>query len=110
MQEGFTSKPRPIGITNKKAKAIQAKRFKPHEIHRYDRQSVSWGMISTNKSRKYSPMESKRYSVNNNSKNRKINKQMVAKKRKNDNNYRYYRDSMEAHQAAEKSNFSIYDK
>ena len=110
MPDGFTSKPRQITISTKKAKQIQSRRFTPHESRRYDNALVRWDVISMNKSRKYNPMESRRYSVNNNNKNRKTNKQMVARKRKQDNNYRYYKDSMEEHKEAEKSNFSIYDK
>jgi hypothetical protein len=110
MPDGFTSKPRAITISKRKAKEIQTRRYRPHEYHRYDRGFVRWDIISANKSRKYSPMEGKRYSVNSNSKNRKLNKQMVARKRKQDVNYRYYKESMDEHQESEKSNFSIYDK
>lgn len=110
ISDGYTSKPRPITITSKKAKQIQSVRFRPHEAKRFDNHLVRWDMIAVNKRRKYSPMESKRFSVNNNSKNRNNNRQIVKNKRKQDSNYKYYRDAMEVNQQAERSNFSIYDK
>ncbi|MDX2196732.1 MAG: hypothetical protein NW207_09965 [Cytophagales bacterium] len=103
-------KPRPINITYKKMKSIQARRYKTGERNRFDKHAARYQMIAVNKSRKYSPMESRKYSVNSNAVNRKNNRKYVTKKTRKDNNYYFYRESMRAHQESEKESFSVYDK
>ncbi|TAG53859.1 MAG: hypothetical protein EAZ27_10095 [Cytophagales bacterium] len=87
-KQSFRSKP--INISNKKYKSI-----------------LKWGMIREIQSRHKTTA---RRSSNISAYNRSINRRTVTKRNKRNYNYQNYKDSMEASQAAEKSNFSIYDR
>ncbi len=105
-KQSFRSKP--ISISNKKYKSIQSrvKNYSRERSH-YDRKQVKWGMIREIQSRhRYTPQRSSNIS----SYNRNINRRIVTKRNKRNYNYQNYKDNMEASQAAEKSNFSIYDR
>lgn len=105
-KQSFRSKP--INISNKKYKSIQSrvKNYSRERSH-YDRKQVKWGMIREIQSRHKTTA---RRSSNISAYNRSINRRTVTKRNKRNYNYQNYKDSMEASQAAEKSNFSIYDR
>lgn len=99
-------KQRPIGISYKKYKAIQSRRFSKKEVAIVPRQFREPTKFAT---LFYAP--TKVYYVNNNKINRKTNKRLVAARRKSQNNYRDYREATEmARGGSDRGNFSIYDK
>ena len=93
---------KPISISKRRFKQIQARKNIRREryVPRYARSNV----YTVRKPSRPHP----RY-INANAINRKRNKRMVARKRKMDNNYKEYRDFLEARKS-DRSNFSIYDK
>lgn len=105
-KQSFRSKP--ISISNKRYKSIQSRvKNYSHERSHYDRKQVKWGMIREIQSRhRYTAQKS----FNISSHNRATNRRTVTKRNKRNYNYQNYKDNMEASQAAEKSNFSIYDR
>lgn len=106
-QQSFRSKP--INISSKKYKSIQSKRkVYTRERNHFHKSSVNWAQIRKNQSRHKVPVNRNYYNIS--AKNRSINRNIVTRRNKRNNNYQYYKDSMEATQAAEKSSFSIYDR
>lgn len=106
-QQSFRSKP--INISNKKYKSIQSKRkVYSRERSHFHKSSVNWAQIRMNQSRHKVVAKRKYYNIS--AKNRNLNRSIVTRRNKRNNNYQFYKDSMEASQAAEKSNFSIYDR
>lgn len=109
-QQRFISKPRPISISRSKYNKIQAARKKPNERQRFDHRTVNWDTINKSKNYRYSTMEGRKYTVNNNNRNRQINRKNVAQIRKKNKNYEFYRESILANRDNERTSLSIYDK
>lgn len=106
-QQSFRSKP--VSISNRKYKSIQSKRkVYARERTHFHKSSVNWSQIRAIQLRHKVANKQKYYNVS--AKSRNLNRNMVTKRNKRNNNYQFYKDSMEASQAAEKSNFSIYDR
>lgn len=106
-QQSFRSKP--ISISSRKYKTIKSRsKVYGRERSHFHRSSVNWAQIRKNQSRHKVPANRNYYNIS--AKNRSINRNVVTRRNKRNNNYQFYKDSMEASQAAEKSNFSIYDR
>lgn len=95
---------RPIGMSKKRYKHIKSSHYRKREVAVVPRQfrDSFWDKIG--------PRSHKVKYVNANAINKKKNKQMIARKRKEDNNYRDYREQSEFARASNGGNFSIYDK
>lgn len=106
-KQSFRSKP--INISNKKYKTIQSRsKVYTRERSHFHKSSVNWAQIRKNQTRHKVPVNRNYYNIS--AKNRNLNRNIVTRRNKRNTNYQFYKDSMEATQAAEKSNFSIYDR